>query len=362
MSLGPGSKDPSVLEAAFAVPGDLDTPTGGYAYARKLFQLLPDFGVRPLHLRLPGSFPHPSQADLVETALLLREHARGEVLLVDGLALGAIPAPALTADVTAGRPLVGLVHHPLAFETGLLPERQAELMASEAAALALAYRVIATSPLTARLLAADFNVAPEKITVAEPGTEPAPRARGTGTPVSLLAVGAVSARKGYDILVRALGELREPYWRLTIAGSLNRNPEATGSLKDAIAGTGLADRITLAGAVGESELDRLYDSADLFVSPSRFEGYGMALAEAMARGLPLVASTGGAAVETIPDGAALKVPPGDVAALRDALRDMIADTALRRRCADASWAAGQTLPRWSDTARKVAAVLHEAAR
>jgi glycosyltransferase involved in cell wall biosynthesis len=351
-----------VLDAVFAVPGDLDAPTGGYAYARRLLRLLPDFGVSAAHLRLPGSFPHPTMDDLRETARLLREEAKGDVLLIDGLALGAIPAELLPAGPGHAHALVGLVHHPLAFETGLAPQRQAELMASEAAALAVATRVIATSLLTARLLAADFDVPAEKIAVAEPGTEPASRARGTGAPVSLLAVGAISARKGYELLVRALAELRELDWRLAIAGSLARNPEAAASLRKAVAGSGVADRVCLAGAVAEDELELLYDAADVFVSPSLFEGFGMVLAEAMARGLPLVASTGGAVAETVPEGAGLKVPPGDVPALRDALRDMIADPALRRRSADASWAAGQSLPRWGETAAKVAAVLKEAAR
>jgi glycosyltransferase involved in cell wall biosynthesis len=346
-----------VLEAVFAVPGDLDAPTGGYAYARKLLALMPDHGVALRHLRLPGAFPHPHARDLHETARLLREE-RGDVLLVDGLALGAIPAELLPA----ARPLVALIHHPLACETGLAPQRQAELRESEAAALARATQVVATSPLTARLLAADFNVAADKIVVAEPGTDPAPRARGTGGPVGLLAVGAVSPRKGYEVLVRALSDLRGLGWQLTIAGSLERSPQAAASLRAMIGSTSLAHRITLAGAVEEAELEQLYGASDVFVSPSLFEGYGMVLAEAMARGLPLVASSGGAAAETVPDGAGLKVPPGDVPALRDALRAMIGGPEFRRRCADASWAAGRRLPRWADTAARVAAVLREAAR
>jgi glycosyltransferase involved in cell wall biosynthesis len=202
----------------------------------------------------------------------------------------------------------------------------------------------------------------DKLAVAEPGTEPAGRARGTGAPVALLAAGAVSPRKSYGVLVQALAGLAVLDWRLTIVGSLDRSPDAVAELTRAVAAAGLEERITLAGAVEGSELDRLYDAADVFASPSLFEGYGMVLAEAMARGLPLVASTGGAAAETVPSEAGLKVPPGDVAQLREALRRMIADSGLRRRFAQASWGAGQRLPRWADTAAKVAAALREAAR
>ena len=133
--------------------------------------------------------------------------------------------------------------------------------------------------------------------------------------MQLLAVGAVSPRKGYAVLVEALRDLTDLDWHLTIAGSLDHAPDAAAALGDAIQAACLNRRITVAGAVDDSDLARLYDRADLFVSPSLFEGYGMVLAEAMARGLPLVASTGGAAAETVPDAAGVKVPPGDVAAL-----------------------------------------------
>jgi glycosyltransferase involved in cell wall biosynthesis len=346
-----------VLEVAFAVPGDIDAPTGGYGYARKLLALVPDLGVSLQHIRLPGGFPHPSGAELVETERLLS--ARPQPLrLVDGLAYGALPA-ALVRRLPGAT--MALVHHPLAFENGLAPQRRDELLRSERESLAAAKQVIASSRFTARLLAAEFGVPVEKLTVAEPGTEPAPRAKGGGKPVRLLAVGAVSPRKGYDVLARALAAMRDRDWRLTIAGSLDRAPQAATALAGLIAAEGLAGRVALAGAVNDGKLARLYDGADIFVSPSLFEGYGMVLAEAMARGLPIVASTGGAAAETVPDAAAIKVPPGDAAALAAALRDMIADPQSRRRFADASWAAGERLPRWEDTAAAVAAVLKRAA-
>jgi glycosyltransferase involved in cell wall biosynthesis len=343
-----------MVDVAFAVPGNLATPTGGYAYARRLLALLPAHSINVRHVPLPASYPHPGAADLAETERLLRETPQGAVLFIDGLAFGAMPAGLVEG---LGRRIVALVHHPLGFEPGHGEARRDELIESETRALALAERVVACSAATARTLTDEFGVPPARITVAEPGTEPAPRASGTGAPVELLAVGAVSRRKNYPVLVAALRELADLDWRLTIVGSLDRAPEAGAALYAAIQAARLRDRVTVAGAVDESRLNGLYDKADVFVSPSLFEGYGMVLAEAMARGLPLVASTGGAAVETVPAGAGFKVPPGDIASLREALRRMIADPAARHAFADGSWAAGQALPRWPDTAARVADTL-----
>jgi glycosyltransferase involved in cell wall biosynthesis len=174
-------------------------------------------------------------------------------------------------------------------------------------------------------------------------------------------VGAVSPRKNYEALVAALSELVDLDWHMTIAGALDRAPAAVEGLCAAIAASGLEAKITLVGPVDDRDLARLYDWADAFVSPSLFEGYGMALADALAHGLPVVASIGGAAGQTVPDGAGLKVPPSDVAALREALRRIIADASLRRSLADVAWAAGQRLPRWRDTAARVAEVLRAVA-
>jgi len=339
---------------SFAIPGDIELPTGGYIYDRRVLALLPDYGVNPVLVKLPGGFPDPNAGDLAETGRLLAACPAHAPILIDGLALGAIPS-ALLAQLP--HQILALVHHPLSLESGLSAERAATLKASETAALAHAHHVIVTSFATKRILVADFGVPTRKITVAEPGTDPAVRASGTGTPLQLLAVGAISPRKGYDVLLRALEPLAALDWRLTIAGATDREPQTSAKLEAMIAERGFGDRVRLSGAVVPATLSRFYDTADIFVMPSLFEGYGMVLAEAMARGLPIVCTDTGAANETVPDAAAFKVAPGDASGLSAALDKVLADKRLRARMADASWETGRTLPPWTETTRRIAAVV-----
>ena len=334
----------------FAIPGDLSTPTGGYAYDRRMIAELERLAGSITVLDLGEGFPRPDP--VVRTAALARLAAIPPdcPVLIDGLALGVLP------EVVALRPshrLIALVHHPLAFESGLsVPEIEA-LRVSERTALAAVRHVVTTSQTVARILIADYGVREIDITIAPPGTDPAPAARGSGGPgVVLLAVGAITPRKGYDVLVAALGMVRDPPWRLTIVGDRHRDPDASARLEVDIARLGLSDRITLAGAVSPPRLEAFYDGADLFVLASRFEGYGMAFADAMARGLPIIGTIAGAIPDTAPP--ALLVPPDDPVALAAALDRLIGDNRARRRLAVAARRAARDLPAWSASARRLA--------
>lgn len=343
-----------MTRTAFLIPGDLALPTGGYAYDRAVIRLLPQAGIEAMHVALPGSYPNPSADDLADTAAIIAGLPADCLLMIDGLAYGAMPESLIR---TIRQPIVALCHHPLALENGISPDRAIALHESETTALALARHVIVTSPLTGKILAGDFGVPPEKITVAEPGTARKPRATGSKSDVlNLLAVGSIVPRKGYGVLVEALAGLRRRNWRLKIAGTA-RGLETVNALRDQIALSDLNDHIQLLGAVPDRDLDQLFAEADLFVMSSLFEGYGMVLAEALQRGLPIVTTTGGAASETVPDGAGLKVPPGDAQALRKAIDDALSDPDLRTRLADAAHRAGEKLPTWDDTARIIASAL-----
>jgi glycosyltransferase involved in cell wall biosynthesis len=342
------------ISCAFVIPGDITLPTGGYGYDRRVLAQLSAHGVDATHVAIAGTYPDPSREDFHATALAIAKTPKDAVLLFDGLAYAVIP-PALIRGFS--RQIVALVHHPLCLEAGLEAEREEDLREMEIAALAEAQHVVVTSPLTARIVAADFGVADDRITVAEPGTDRAARATGSGAgDVHMLAVGSIVPRKGYDVLIAALAGLSDRQWHLTIAGA-ERDAATADKVRAAVASAGLSADVTFKGALSDVDLAAEYAKADLFVMPSLFEGYGMVLAEAMARGLPIVCTTGGAAAETCPDSAALKVAPGDPVAFRDAIAKVLGDNALRARMSDASWAAATGLPSWDDTARQIAAVL-----
>ena len=356
-------------ELVFVVPGPLDKPTGGYGYDRRLIAGLAAQGYAVEVVHLPDVFPFPSPTDVAAAETLLVAVAAGRPVIVDGLAYGVLPA-AMRALAARG-PLIALVHHPLALETGLDAETAARLRASEHAALAAADAVVVTSPATARTLIADFAVPAERITVAVPGTDrPTPRfdprrrdPNSAAPPrnVEILSVGSVIPRKGHVALVEALGRLADLDWRLVILGAADLDPAETARLDAAIAATGLGARIRRLGPVPRTALETFYDGADLFVLNSSYEGYGMAYAEAIAHGLPVVGTTGGAIAETVGDGAVL-VAPGDTAALEAALRRLVADAEARRILTEAARTAAARLPDWDHTARTVASAIAAATR
>jgi glycosyltransferase involved in cell wall biosynthesis len=285
---------------------------------------------------------------------------RRRAIVLDGLALGVLPDVA--AELARRNPLLALVHHPLALEWGLSTGQADTLRLSEQAALAAAREVVVTSPATAKLVAADYAVPMGRITVARPGSDPAPRSRGSRSEIPhLLSVGSIVPRKGFDVLVAALARLAELPWRLTIAGDLTRDANEAAKLRASISQHRLADRIEMPGAVSPERLATLYNEADVFVLASRFEGYGMAYTEALSHGLPVIGTTAGAIPDTVSDGAGLLVTAGDVDALAAALRDVIASPDLRRRLSDAASQAARTLPTWRQSGAIFAATLEKLA-
>lgn len=341
--------------AHFLIPGDPDTRTGGYLYDRRIMAGLTALGWRVESHRLDGSFPMPTPAALSEADAVLAALPEGTLAVIDGLALGAMPE---TVALHRERlRLVGLVHHPLALETGLDETLRQQLHVSEREALRHVRHVIVTSPNTARELTA-YGVSPEHRTVVPPGTDPAPLAEGSGgVELALLCAASLTPRKGHAVLFRALARLGRLPWRLRCAGSDALDPTTATGLRVLLAALELTDRVELLGELDAVALAVRYRQADVFVLASWYEGYGMVLAEALAHGLPIISTTAGAIPDTVPADAGLLVPPGAEAALADALARVLTEPELRQRLAAGARAARRTLPDWPTVCARFAATL-----
>jgi glycosyltransferase involved in cell wall biosynthesis len=303
---------------------------------------------------IDGAFPRPSAAALEAAAQTLAAIPDGSLVLVDGLAFGAMPAE---VEREGGRlNFVALVHLPLAAHVGIDRQEADRFEQSERRALAAARACIVTGAATLGPLEA-HGVGPEQIAVVEPGTDRAPLARGSRNPLHLVSVAAITPGKGHELLLRALARLSQRAWRLTCAGSLDRDPATAARVRELVDAEQLGKRVALVGELDAPELSALYDSADIFVHASLHETYGMVVAEALARGIPVVGSATGAIPDLVGSDGGLLVPPGDAAALEGALSSIIDDLDVRNRLAAGARRIRDRLPTWDDAVGKMANVL-----
>ncbi|WP_372894054.1 glycosyltransferase family 4 protein [Rhodosalinus sp.] len=347
--------------SAFAVPGDLSAPTGGYRYDRSLLHALRAAGWDMQHVPLPGGFPFAGPAQMQTAIDALTAVPADRPLIVDGLAYGALPTAALDR---VSAPVLALVHHPLAHETDMPAPDARRLRALERANLARAAHVIVPSPHIRDVLMSDYGVDAGRVTVLRPGRPEPPARPAPGRPEGpplILSVGLLHPRKGHDVLISALARLAGRPWQAVIAGP----PWEAGhdaALEEQIGTAGLRGRIRLAGRVGQQELARLYGRADVFALATRYEGYGIVFDEALVHGLPIVSTTAGAVPGTVPPEAGTLVPPDDPEAFAAALCPLLADTAVRADKAQAARRAGAALPSWTDAAGVAGALLERVAR
>ena len=349
------------------VPGPLDVRTGGSIYDRRIVEGVRQRGWLVDVLELDASFPYPTSASLEQADRALTAVRAGTIAIVDSLALGAMPD--LIAREASRLRIVALVHLPLVADVGLARETAARFEDAERRALRAAALVVVTGNATLPLIAR-YDLAPERVVVAEPGTDRAPLARGSGgdhaeavsgvgrtRPLELLSVATVNPGKGHEMLLAALSAVPYRAWRLTCAGSLTRHPATAERVRATVMRLGLEDRVSLVGDLDGPALAACYDIADVFVLATRQETYGMAVAEALACGLPVVATTTGAIPELVGDDAGLLVPVGDTPELVEALSRVLGDAGLRARLAEGARRVRDRLPTWDETSGRMAAAL-----
>lgn len=350
-------------EVHFVVPDGIDDParpSGGNTYDRHLCRELGAHGWSVSERRVAGFWGRPGAASLAALEGTLRATPDDAVVLLDGLI--ASTAPEVLVPQRRRLRLVVLVHMPLGHRP---TDRGVRLR--EGAALTAARATVTTSAWSRRRLIELYGLSGHEVHVALPGVDQAERASGAGAGGALLCVGAVTPEKGHDILCEALGSISGLPWRCACVGSLNRAPAFAEALRRRGSGRGLGERVSFAGTKTGADLDHRYASAELLVSASRAETYGMVVTEALARGLPVVASDVGGVAEALGEGAdgqrpGLLVAPEDPIALAGALSAWLGDADLRARLRRAAGERRESLPGWATTAALVAGVLAEATR
>ncbi|AWN17297.1 glycosyltransferase family 4 protein [Salinisphaera sp. LB1] len=343
------------------VAGDPTQYTGGYIYDARISRAASRAGHAIEVVGLAGRFPEADDPAASALTAALAARLDGELVIVDGLVFGALPE--IIARESDRLRLVALIHHPLADESGIDGALADRLFANERRALANAAHVIVTSEFTARRLASAYGVARADLDIVAPGLDKpagiALRKRG-GTP-RLLCVASLIPRKGHAVLVAALAQVADLAWRCDFIGDTERDPACVADIRDAIDRHQLAGRIHLNGSRPPQALSAAYDDATLFILPSYYEGYGMVVTEALAHGLPVITTTGGALADTLPDDAGLAVPPGDSEALADGLRRLLSDPDAYAGLAAGALRAAATLPDWDDAGARFAAILDRVA-
>jgi glycosyltransferase involved in cell wall biosynthesis len=323
---------------------DLSIPSGGNVYDRRICR---ELGLRGTSVA--GAWPSPDTQAREELARTLARVPDGEVVLLDGLV--ACGVPDVVVPHAERLRLVVLVHLPLADETGIEPGVAAGLDAAERRVLTAVDAVVGTSPWASRRLVEHHGLVPDRVHTVTPGVDPAPLAPGTDGVSRLLCVASVTPRKGHDVLLDALATLVDAPWALDCVGPL-RDDHAE-RLRGQVHRLGLDDRVRFTGPLHGEPLDRAYAAADLFVLASRAETYGMVVTEALARGIPVVASE---VPDALGSGGVL-VPPGDAAAFAAELRRWFGDERVRRDLRDAARLRRDELAGWREAAESMARVL-----
>jgi len=328
----------------FILPGGPLPRTGGTLYNLALIDALDASGHAVLQVPLTGTWPLPTPPQLDRMVAPLSELPPGLPLLVDGLLWTGLGP--LLPRLTLRHPCTVLVHSPLFRETGLTRAEADHLRAAEAHALQAAHACIATGSPTLT----DLHGFHLQATCVLPGTAPA-QPVSASDPHALLSVATITPRKGHDRLLRALSTLTHLPWHLTCAGSTTTAPAWFAHIRALVAALHLGDRVHFAGELDAPALDHAYGQAGLLVHGAHYEAYGMAIAEALVRGIPVVTTAAGARTPAVE--AATRLLPADPTTWSPILQAAMGPhhTALRAA------ARAVRLPSWSDAARAILAGL-----
>lgn len=354
------SGSPGVVH--FVVPSTIDDParpSGGNRYDRRVCGELAAAGWLVHEHNAAGAWPRPDVESLQRLADLLATIPDGSTVLVDGLIASNTPEAVVPS---ARRLRVVVVLHASLMEMSS-PSSVAVARRREHAVLSAAHGIVTTSRWARERLLDRYPLPAGSVTVAEPGAESAETAIPSPDGGRLICVAAVAPHKGQDVVLEALAAVADLDWRCRFVGPLV-NGFADGLRRFAVV-AGVDERVEFCGPLDRANLDGVYATSDLLLHASQYETYGMVVTEALAHGVPVVATCVGGVREAMglaSDGRrpGWLVPPGDPAAFAGAIRGWLEHSEQRAELRAAALDRRQTLTPWATTAGQVAYALRAA--
>lgn len=337
------------MAVTWMIPGNYPPTAGAIVYDSRLADALRGLGQTVTFVPIGGMHPLPDSEARESALRQLEEAPPGDMLVIDGFCLYAF---AEAAEALHALSAIAMFHHPMSAEPNLPAALRAQYAALEQDLLPRMRHIAVPSTAVRDQLAALPGIAEGAISVMTPGLPVLPRSRGSqGAGCRLLAIGSLIPRKGYGTILAALKPLSDLDWHLTICGDDHFDPDHAARLREDARELG-PGRVTFSGPQSAAQLELLWSETDIFVAASQYEGYGMAVAEAVRRGLPLAVTRGAATSEVIPPDGSILVEAGDAVQLSKGLRRVIFDTALRKSLAEAAWQAGRAFPTWEAQASR----------
>lgn len=346
------------MRILFVIPGDINLPTGGYRYDKEIINAWKTSGIDVELISLEGNYPFPSEQDKANALEAIERFPDANIAVVDGLLGGA--SPEFLQALSKIMPVTALIHHPLCLESGLDENTMQALKSSEEKGLGFVSQVITSGPAMTETVSQLFGFEITKIHTVLPGVNRTEISHGSQSQtVHLLCVGSIIERKGHKFLLQALSSLKDLNWRLDCYGSTEFDTDLFDELQSFVVAENLSDKVAFHGAVSDGLIEAAYAKSDVFVLPSLFEGYGMVYAEAIVRGLPIIATTAGAIPDTVPETCGILVEPENITVLTQAIEQMISDEDLRNDYRRGAMNAAADFPTWQGSATRFAELLKD---
>lgn len=330
------------MRIAFIAVGDTGRKTGGYLYNARVCDGLREKGVEVEEISPCGASPE-EQWDAASNFGSGFDAQDYDALVVDVLA--CIVCKRHLDPWLETTPVVAMVHELPSVAGSGSPESEEALLRSD--------RLVTVSG-HGRSLLTNQGISEDRISIVPPGFD---RLRAgnhenrnslrDGT-IRALCVAQWIPRKDILTLIEAWTQRGRPGATLELIGETDADPEYAASVWPLIVAE-YGNSIRVAGTVDDATLQEAYATADIFVLPSRYEGYGVVYAEALANGLPVVACNVGPVPELVGKEAARLVPPGDVAALDRTLTLLLESPDLRAGMSAAAFRRAKELTRWGET-------------